>query len=53
VAFLNEAAVGTFSYSFLINNSQINGSTNTISNNANFTIRVGASLMSGGVASGG
>jgi hypothetical protein len=46
---------GNGSYTVKISNSQITGATNTIYNNAKFTVRVGASLLDGGpvVANGG
>ncbi|CAG0959210.1 hypothetical protein GPROT1_00685 [Gammaproteobacteria bacterium] len=40
-------------YTVIVNNSQITGSTNTISNDSEFTTRVGASLSSGGAVSAG
>ncbi len=44
----NHAAIG--SYTVLVNNSQISGSTNTILNDTSFTTLVGASQLDGGVA---
>ena len=35
----------------LVNNSQISGNTNTIFNDTEFTIRIGASQLSGGAVS--
>ena len=39
---------GSGSYTVLVNNSQISGSSNTIYNDPNFTTRIGASQLSGG-----
>ena len=39
---------GRGSYTVLVNNSQISGSSNTIYNDPNFTTRIGASQLSGG-----
>ncbi|CAG0937019.1 hypothetical protein TFLX_05922 [Thermoflexales bacterium] len=41
------------SYTVIVNNSQVTGSTNTIRNDNEFTTRVGASLLSGGAVAGG
>jgi len=47
----NTATSGT--YTVTVNNSQITGSTNTIRNDSEFTVRVGASLLDGGAVSAG
>jgi hypothetical protein len=39
-------------YSVIVNNSQITGSNNTITNDSGFTTRIGGSLLSGGPVSG-
>ena len=43
----------TGSYTVQVNNSQVSGSTNTISNDSEFTTQVGASKMDGGGVTGG
>jgi hypothetical protein len=47
----NDAASGT--YTVRVNNSTISGVTNTIYNDTEFTVRVGASQLSGGAISSG
>jgi hypothetical protein len=47
----NTATGGT--YTVTVNNSQITGSTNTIRNDTEFTVRVGASKLDGGAVTGG
>jgi len=44
---------GSGSYTVLVNNSQISGSTRTIYNDPSFTTRVGASQLDGGAVAGG